>query len=237
LTCKDCNSNAGRDFDSHADIRLAVEDFARGKVTGRTFPVTSHANGIPFRGTAQRTDSGIQIFGVPEQNNKREQDAHFAALDAFVDSGDPKPNHSFTIHTRYNESRARISWIRAGYLAAFAALGWSYILQRVMEPYRLQLASPDQEIVPSYLLRDHGAPADLRRILLVTEPDDLRSVAVIMGQQTVFLPGIPGFRPQTCEELVEACKRRSASDQNLTVNLNGKEIPWPRWPTYLLDKS
>jgi hypothetical protein len=51
---------------------------------------------------------------------------------------------------------------------------------------------------PAYLLRDLDAAPDLRRIPLITEPDDLRSVAVVMGDHTVFLPGVPTFRPQTC---------------------------------------
>jgi hypothetical protein len=236
LTCKNCNNSSGKEFDAHAVTRLAADDFARGRVTGRALPVTSHADGIPLRGTAQWMDDGIQIFGVPKQNNGKELVAHFAALDAYVQSGDPSPNHSFTIHTRYSEARARISWIRSAYLAAFAALGWSYIFQEIMEPYRRQLAHPDEEVVPTFLLRDGDAPPNLRRILLVNEPDELRSVAVVMGEHTVFLPGIPLFRPQTCEQLVEACKHQADAGQGVTVNLNGKEMPWPRWPTYFLDR-
>lgn len=198
--------------------------------------MTAYADGIPLRGTAQWTDEGIQVFGVPQQNDKSEQVAHFAALDAYVRSGNPRPRHSFTINTRFSETRARISWIRSAYLAAFAALGWSYILRGIMEPYRLQLAHPGEDIVPTYILRDLDAAPDRRRIVLVTEPDDLRSVAVVMGDQTVFLPGIPTFRPQTCEQLVQACRRYADPHQNLKVDLNGKEIPWPRWPTYFLDR-
>ncbi|MDQ1631547.1 MAG: hypothetical protein QOC80_1519 [Frankiaceae bacterium] len=112
LTCKNCNNGAGSDFDAHAVTRLDADDFARGRVTGRTLPVPSYADGIPLRGTAQRMDGGIQIFGVPKQNNEKDLVAHVAALDAYVESGDPRPNHSFTIHTRYSEARARISWIR-----------------------------------------------------------------------------------------------------------------------------
>ena len=237
LTCKNCNNSSGKEFDSHAVTRLDADDFTRGRVNGRTLPVTSYAAGIPLRGTAQWTEDGIQIFGVPRQNNPKEQAAHLAALDVYVESRDPRPNHSFTIRTRYSETRARISWIRSAYLAAFAALGWSYIFQSVMEPYRRQMAEPDEEVVPTYILRDVDAPSDLRRILIVTEPDDLRSVAVVMGEHTVFLPGIPMLRPQTCVQLVSACKSRADIDQNIKVNLSGKVIPWPRWPTYLLDRQ
>ena len=77
------------------------------------------------------------------------QAALFQALDAYVESGNPNPNVSFTIHTRFDEARARLSWIRSAYLAAFAALGWSYIFRKVMDPFRNQLKQPDAQIIPS----------------------------------------------------------------------------------------
>ncbi|WP_433051172.1 hypothetical protein [Dactylosporangium sp. CS-033363] len=235
LTCKNCNSNAGRDFDAHAGTRLQADDFARGKVTDRTLPATSYVDGIPLRGTVRMTRDGIQMFGVPKQNDPKTMAAHFAALDAYAQSG-ITPNHSFTVHTRYDEKRARYSWIRSAYLAAFAALGWSYIFQDVMEPYREQLKQPDTQLVPTYIGNDRSASSSLRRILLVTEPDDLRCVAVNLGTHTIFLPGIPPWRPQTCDELVQAFSRYRGDDERLNGEISGKEVSWPRWPTYLLDR-
>ncbi|MFJ2256866.1 hypothetical protein ACIOKD_00750 [Streptomyces sp. NPDC087844] len=233
LTCKQCNNTAGSVFDSHAATRAETEDFMRGRITGRPLPMTSHVDGIPLRGTARWTDSGVQIFGIPKQNDPKVQAAHFEALDAYVESGNPQPNHSFTIHTRFDETRARISWIRAAYLAAFAALGWSYIFRGVMDPYRKQLQQPDVSVVPTHILRDPNASPERRRLLLVDRPDELRSVAVVMGEHTVFLPSL--FRPMACDELVEAFVSRRASDERLSVNLDGKEVLWPRWATYFLD--
>jgi hypothetical protein len=234
LTCATCNHNSGRYFDAHARTRADAEDFVRGKVTGRQVPATSHADGIPLRGVAQRTEDGIQMFGVPKRNDPRVQAAHFKALDAYVDSGDPNPNHSFTIHTRYEEARARLSWIRSAYLAAFAAFGWSYIFRSVMDPLREQLQKPDERIVPTYILRDTTTPPDMRRILLVDDPDELRCVAVVTGEHTVFLPGL--FRTQTFEEITSALASLRAEAGTVSVNFNGKELPWPARPTYFLDR-
>jgi hypothetical protein len=195
--------------------------------------MTSYVDGIPLRGTAQWTDDGIQLFGVPKQNDPRVQAAHFEALGAYVESGSPKPKHSFTIHTRFDEAGARISWIRAAYLAAFAALGWSCIFRRVMDPYRSQLKYPDAMTLPTYIFRDHSAPPEVRRVLLVDRPEELRCVAVMLGEHMVFLPGL--FRPMTCEELAEAFASKREEGDRLTASLGGKEVPWPRWPTYFLD--
>ncbi|WP_326663476.1 hypothetical protein [Streptomyces canus] len=233
LTCKQCNNNAGSVFDSHAATRAEAEDFMRGRVTGRALRMTSHVDGIPLRGTAQWTDRGIEFVGMPERNKPEVQAAHLEALDAYVESESPRPNHSFTVHTRFSEARARISWIRAAYLAAFAALGWGYIFRGVMDPYRKQLQQPDASIVPTYILRDPNAPPEERRVLLVDRPDELRSVAVVMGEHTVFLPSL--FQPMTCGELAEAFASQRTDGDQLSVNLDGKEIPWPKRAMYFLD--
>ncbi|CAL9481943.1 hypothetical protein SUDANB108_03071 [Streptomyces sp. enrichment culture] len=170
LTCKRCNNTAGSVFDSHAATRADAEDFIRGRITGRPLPMTSHVDGIPLRGTARWTDNGIQFVGVPERNDPKVQAAHLEALDAHVYGRNPRLNHSFTVHTRFDEARARISWIRAAYLAAFAALGWSYIFRSVMDPYRKQLQQPDVSVVPTYILRNPNASPEERRVLLVDRP-------------------------------------------------------------------
>lgn len=234
ITCAACNSSSGTNLDAHAARRLDADDFARGRVNGRILPATFYADGIPLRGTAQWTEDGLQLFGVPKQNDPKVQAAHFQAVDAYVDSGNPSPNLSFTIHTPFDEARARLSWIRSAYLAAFAAFGWSYIFREVMEPFREQLKRPDARIIPTYILRNPSASPNELRILLIDQPDELRCVAVMLGEHTVFLPGI--FRPLSCEQLAEAFANRREADGNLRVNLNGKEMPWPRWPTYFLDR-
>jgi hypothetical protein len=222
LTCVQCNSNSGASFDVHAVSRRDAEDFARGRVSGRVLRATFHVAGIPLRGTAQWTEGGLQLFGVPKQNDPKVQAAHFQALDAYAEGGNPNPNPdvSFTIHTRFDEARSRLSWIRSAYLASVAALGWSYIFREVMDPFRDQLKHPDAQIIPTYILRNPAASQAERRMLLVDQPDELRCVAVMLGEHTVFLPGI--FRPLTCDQLAEVFGSRREADDKLHVNLNGK---------------
>jgi hypothetical protein len=149
-----------------------------------------------------------------------------------ADSKDPNPDISFTVTSGYSETRARISWIRAAYLAAFAGLGWPYIFRDVVQPIQDQLIRPDREIIPTYTLRSPGVPTDTRRILIVEEPSELRCIAVVMGDLTVFLPGL--WEPLTCAEIADAFAQRRGSDSSLQVTFMGKEVPWPRWATYLL---
>lgn len=235
LTCRPCNSTSGQQFDAHAVIRSQAEDFVRGRPTG-PLPVTFHAGGIPLRGTAQRTeDGGIQAFGVPRQNDPKVAAAHWQALDEYVDRKIQNPDVSFTLHTVYDEARARISWIRSAYLAAFAGLGWSYILRPVMQPIRDQLTEPESAILPTHMLRSLGADPGVRRILLVEQPEELRCVAVVMGEFTVFLPGI--YQPRGYQEIVEAVldAKQRQRQEGVTLDMNGKEVPWPRTARYSMD--
>jgi hypothetical protein len=235
LTCKKCNNTAGADFDSQAAARAKVSDFFSGRMTGRPLPMTSYVDGIPLRGIAQRTSDGFQLFGVRKQNHPDVHAAYFAALDAYVESGNPPRDHSFTIQTPFDERRARISWIRAAYLAAFAALGYRYILRDVMKPYRQQLEEPDAELVPTYTLREHYASPETRRMLLVEAPDELRCVAVLMGNHTVFLPSIS--QPVTCHELAQVFSGLRTEGDRPTITLSGQAVPWPTQATYRLDEA
>lgn len=234
LTCAECNSDSGANFDAHAEQKAVADAFVRGRVSHRKVRATSYIDGIPLRGTAESTEAGISLVGVPKQNDPKAQVAYLEALEAHAERGTPKPDFSFTIHTRFDEARARLSLIRAAYLAAFAALGWSYILRSVMQPIREQLNNPEGQILDTYIFRDPDSLAATRRVLLVDDPDELRCVAVMLGEHSVFLPGL--WNPMTWDEVAAAfCRRREAGDR-LNVNLRGKEAPWPKWPTYFLDR-
>lgn len=235
LTCRACNNTSGHAFDTHAVTRSWADHFAHGK-PGRTLPATFCANGIPLRGTAQRTDDGsIHVSANPRQNDPKTQATLLKVLHEYVDQKDSHPRVSFTVHTYFDEAHARYSWIRSAYLAAFAGLGWSYILRPVMQPIRDQLASPDDASLPTHMLRTLGADPSARRILLVDDPDELRCVAVVMGEHTVFLPGLD--RPQSYEQVIAAFAREKQlhPQGRLSVNFSGKEVPWPRRATYFLE--
>lgn len=122
LTCADCNSSSGTKFDSHALQKEIADAFVRGETVNRRVRATSYIDGIPLRGYVESTEDRISLVGVPQQNNPRELAAFLEALGSLADQEDASSRFSFTIHTRYDEARARLSLIRAAYLAAFAGL-------------------------------------------------------------------------------------------------------------------
>jgi hypothetical protein len=53
------------------------------------------------------------------------------------------------INEPYNPRRARLGWVRAAFLVAFAWLGNRYILHPALQPLRVQLLNPEDEILSS----------------------------------------------------------------------------------------
>lgn len=232
LTCKACNNTAGSKLDAHAVMQAVGDSFARGIDTGRWMKATSFVDGIPLRGRARMTDAGLVFTGVPRQNSPA-AGAEFQAAIAVHDSNSPEPGLSVTVHTGFEDTRARLSLIRAGYLAAFAGLGWSYILQDALHPIRQQLRAPDTQILQPYILRDPDAPRSQRSILVVNDPPELASVAVTLGEFTVFLPGLS--QDGGWESVTASFARHADSNGRLQTRLHGKAVPWPTSPTYFLD--
>jgi hypothetical protein len=109
----------------------------------RPLPATFHADGVFVRGTAAWTDGGLVLNGVPQQNDPRELQRYIAAVEGMMGQGIPNPKFSFTIHTRYDDAKARLSWIRSAYLVAFAALGWTYAFRPELDAVRERILHPD----------------------------------------------------------------------------------------------
>ena len=160
-TCGECNSSSGTNFDAHAAHKAIADAFVRGTVTPKV-QATSYIDGIPLRGTAQSTEDGISLVGVPRQNDPRVEAAYMRAMDSLAKDEGASPRFSFTVHTRFDEARARLSLTRASYLAAFAGLGWSYILRSVMQPIRDQLRTPTLSFwrPTSFAIPTHQIPQD-----------------------------------------------------------------------------
>jgi hypothetical protein len=67
----------------------------------------------------------------------------------------------------------------------------------------------------------------------VNDPPELDCVAVMIGEYSVFLPGV--WQPRDWASVAAPFRSRCADDDRLNVRLHGKEVPSPRWPMYLLD--
>ncbi|MFI9252472.1 hypothetical protein [Streptomyces sp. NPDC053069] len=233
LTCKRCNNDAGRDFDSHAQKRAEFYSMLSGNAMARPMRAVFEAGGIEINGEAQSTGAGWFLEGVVKQNHPARLDAHEQALRATADNGEGA-EFRFKIKENFSSQRADTSWIRSAYLAAFSALGWSYILQPALDPIRQRIRPGSSATLPPIIGFNPSHDAEGRHILIVQEPEELSSVVVRIGPYTVFLPDPWGTR--TLAQLAESISGKCDETGRVPFNLNGKVVPWPTKPMYALDR-
>jgi hypothetical protein len=234
LTCRACNSLAGSAFDAHAARREAQFDLFTGRGPGRAVRVDVAVGDTIIGGDIHRAgDSFIMVWApTPKANSPMDVEEATRTMDGWAAAAT-----GGRIRFRFSETllpaRAQLSWVRAGYLAAFAALGWRYAFLRLLNPLRAQLADPSADLLPPLAMVDPQAPRDCRQLIVVKQPDELRSLAVRMGRHTVFLPGLEQL--QSFETLSAALARFSQLPAP-RPQLVGKQIPWPAKPRYTLDR-
>jgi hypothetical protein len=235
LTCFDCNNRSGSTFDKDAKTQNDVENLINGVDTSRVMRIRSTAEGQTFKGSAQRTKTGIQIFGRRGAERNEEQKQYFAALDQMVENADETPDVRFQFVDKFFPWRTLVSWTRSAYLAVFAALGWTFIFQPETNPIRVQLMDPDNYSMPRIIAPNPTAQIHTRLIQLTSEPVDLKSITVLIGKYVVFLPDPTD--PRSLEQLAFSIESRRSNAKLHETRLTGHQIPWPTKPVYRWDPS
>jgi hypothetical protein len=227
LTCRDCNTTAGAALDSQMLALEQIYDFGQGTMTRPARARLEMGGGkLNVEVLAQR--EVVQAFGIPQANDPRSVAAVTAALASMAkDTQFHKAEFRFTFKGPKPKA-ALLAWLRAAYLAAFAALGYSYILRPQMEVVREQLADDSGELLRVFSMTVPTTPRGERRIRLVEEPKWLRSLCVQMGRHSVFLPGLSA-NPGLYSRLAQRAGRRAE------LTLAGQEIPWPVSAQFALD--
>jgi HNH endonuclease len=227
VTCRGCNSTAGSSIDAALRWTETVRQFGSQAMT-KPMPATFSFAGIEQRVAAQFGPDGLSIMGVGKQNHPDVAPAMITALDEMVVRGSTEG--TMTLSFRSPDFRAAsIGWLRAAYLAAFAMLGYLYVLRGELDDVRLQIRDPTARILERYCVMTRGGPS-ARRIAIVREPAELASVTVLSNDCAVFLPN-PEM-PGTYRRLAELNPWPPK-----THELFGLIGPWPAKPTYALDQA
>jgi hypothetical protein len=229
LTCTSCNSTAGSTIDAPAAAQEAAHDFLAGRSVRRELRAEYKVGDVTVRGSV---NSAMMMFVVPKANNPSDVTEMTRTLTKWADEG-VGGRIGFRFRERLSPQAARLSWVRAGYLAAFAALGWRYALLECLNPLRAQLAAPEESILPPLSFFDAAASPNRRQMLIVEEPAEMRSLAVALGRHTVFLPC-----PVESRSLDEISAGLAwYSEQPISRRrCTRKQVPWPAEPQYALDQ-
>ena len=150
-----------------------------------------------------------------------------AVFDEHVRAG-TRPSIEFALPTlRPSQRRAAVSYLRAGYLAAFAAFGYAAIARQSFDPVRQQICEPDVEHLPHFFYRR----GDLHGywVGVVEEPRWASSIVVLLGNFQIMLPLFDDAG------LYERIAEKAAAGERAKLRCQ-PHWGWPRWPAYHADR-
>jgi HNH endonuclease len=233
LTCRKCNNDTGSKFDAEVHKQQRLWQFLSGQ-SERPETATFTVDGITTRVEMHVTgQTGMLFIGVPEINNPADVELTDEHMRMLSETRSKDFRFAVSPRVKYLPDRARVSWIRTAYLAAFAFFGWKYILQPTLQPIREQLMNPSAVTLPSLSMYDPNGNPGRRELWVVKEPAEHRSLLVISGRHGVFLP-LPND-PRSLEELARSLGARA--DGPVSYAFTGDMFPWPSRPEHLLDPA
>ena len=216
LTCKRCNNSAGAKLDADA----ATKELVRSAIAG----TREHRERVKALVGDLCVNAEVQLSGgkyslvVPHHVNKPGAADDLKAV--------VRPGSSIAVqYRRFSELGAKISWLRAGYLAMFAVSGYAFALDPAMEIVRRQIIQCDERQVVTFTseVSDDIALA-VHRILRVRAPDWHRGWAVEFGRYFVHFPSAGDM---------DFYDRMAASGSAVTPYMTTYEyVGWPTEPTF-----
>lgn len=205
LLCEPCNSVTGSGLDNHLKRYDNLVRF--GTASAVPLPGIIRVAGVSNRGQVCYDGTTWFLNGVPRQNRVSEREAFGAAIsaagnDTVID---------LTVGVVVDERRALLAWTKAAYLAAFAVLGYRYVLQDAFDPLRAALKTPDVGGFEPVVFHSRSQTSTEMRLITIGQPEWLAGcVGLIMGSFVVILPparALPNFF-----EAFTAVHRQHASD-------------------------
>lgn len=233
LTCQRCNKEQGSQFDGAAHRARQVKSFVAGE-SSQAVVARFGIDGIESNVFLRRAGlSGFYLTGDPRISNPSEKERLESHMEMLGKSGETGFKVTISARMKYDPARARLSWMRTGYLVAFALLGWKYILRSTLQPIRDHLAGASTSELPILSAYDAERDPRGRQIWIVQQAHGRECLLVAVGQHMMFLPGPEDFR--TLEEISASIGARA--NEELQYSLSGKLLPWPSGPLHLLDPS
>ena len=125
---------------------------------------------------------------------------------------------------------ARIAWLRAAYLAAFAVMGYRYILRPSLDIVRKQICEPEVTYIQKFraTIPPQDQPVIENGIMRISEPAWQGSWAFKMGRYVVFLP--------LAEDTTFYARIEEKFKGQEVVEIKSSEAwEWPVWPSFSID--
>lgn len=233
LTCKSCNSAAG-----HA---LEAEVAAREQAIAFRNAVLGHESSAVIHGTLRMAGEELRVtfaqdgeagrFEILENSNDPTTVARFYdRMESIAAAGDGDGMEITMTMTRgFHGRRALVGDLKAAYLVAFAAFGYSYALHPDLDVVRQQIQDPQAKVIERWWLNEglgqEAEPELTALTLATTAPQDF--LGVRLKRSTVLLPWPAGGDIYT--------RMAEATVANEPLLFKGYRVPWPSHPEMWLD--
>lgn len=232
LTCRTCNNAAGHGVDAEAARRDEAAQFERviryGN-PGNAGRLTLTWGNQPLTIDASVGDDGVTELKIVGTANdparvKAAQEFMTALSAAGKTDGYTMQGTSFV---RFHPRKARISDLRAAYLACCAKFGYRYAFHPALDSIRAQIAAPDKKILELWWFDKNPRAANST----ITICDQAGIVIVTFSGTTVFLP----WPTKAVSQYLEYMKRLAAKE-SLTFPTTC-ECSWPTSFEALVDHN
>jgi hypothetical protein len=224
LTCRECNNRSGHLLDAHIRTGHNLREIAKGQ---RETKIRLGFGGHTITAKALFGPGGIYITGVPKKSDPEAHRSLFAKLDQVAATGSKDWQFSIELSVRHDPWREAVGWLRVGYLYAFAALGYNFILRPELNVIREQFQKPYDRVVPQ-AIKHTGSPTGGDGLSFVYSPTGLRSVVVRLGVNLFFFPAFVD-----ASTLYKRLSSYPSTGQKFTIS--GTHIDLPRHPQFAFD--
>jgi hypothetical protein len=239
LTCAECNHSGGYGPDAAARRERNPIDAFNGKLsephpvrvwlhTSRTRSGAMEPVSVNMR--FEKSDCGYKLVGRDDIDPPEQRDAFKAEMSRLAAEGEQDFEFKINFNKdRYHAQLAKVSYLRAAYLVAFAQYGYACILHPSWAQVRQQIQNPKDEIITRFRLVMPGVDDRERRLMIIKEPEWARSLGVQFGPMFVFLPlrGDAGLYDRL---------KSTPEGGSGNVQVSGTELYWPTKPIHAWDR-
>jgi len=194
---------------------------------GQTRRATLIKDGERLNVDVRNDEQGIHIQILGEYNDPRVVER--------LESQILSPDTTIQLQDRvsYSSIKAEIGFLKSAYLAAFAKLGYAYILRHELDVVRQQIRSPQSRLLEMFRLHACSGDEVEKALLLFWKP--VHCLGVKIGKSIVCLP--PPFDSAAFyERLQEKLKEIRTGSREETWQVAGS-IDWPERLELALDFS
>jgi hypothetical protein len=230
LTCKGCNNQAGNTTDRAVACRAKLLDFKKVVVEGAsglagnaTLSIGGESVNVTVKGDVE---GALRFESSPGRNDPNAAKRTIAYLERLAHDGTWKGEEfTITARMRYHSRLAMVGDLKAAFLVAFAALGYRYAFDPLLDKIRQQIRNPNDHVIDNWTMTIKGT-GGVRPVMVVAE--SLPGVVVQLDEVGIILPWFTSPK-----DFYSELPPRYGS--NKQMQLKGKRVPWPTRLEMVLD--